>query len=117
MQLNRLFTDKEQIAKRGNIQKNHIPSERALLTLFLLDTANVALLEKRVAVGLPADTGPIIMAATLEATGGLPEVGDDEKVAGGDAGLHWVLLLLLLLWLQGWMWRWVWLWLWFWVWA
>lgn len=74
-----------------------------LLTLFLLDTANVARLEKRVAVGLPAEIGPIIMAATLEATGGLPKVGDDEKVAGGDAGLLWLLLLQLLL--QGWMWR------------
>lgn len=79
-----------------------VPRKHDLLTLFLLDTANVARLEKRVALGLPADTGPIIMAATLEATGGLPEVGDDEKVAGGDAGLHWLLLLLLL---QGWMWR------------
>lgn len=93
---------KSKLLRGADTLKNHISSERALLTLLLLDTANVARLEKRVAVGLPADTGPIIMAATLEATGGLPEVGDDEKVAGGDAGLHW--LLLLLLWLQGWMW-------------
>lgn len=87
-----------------------VSGRHAVLTLFLLDTANVARLEKRVVVGLPADTGPIIMEDTLEPTGGLLEVGDDEKVAGGDAGLHWLLLL----WacpprLQGWMWRRAWL--------
>lgn len=97
----KLFTDEEQ--RRADSRRNHFKQKVDLLTLFLLDTAKVARLEKRVAAGLPADTGPIIMAATLEATGGLPEVGDDEKVAGGDAGLHW--LLLLLLWLQAWMWR------------
>lgn len=48
----------------------------------------MARLEKRVVVGLPANTGPIIMEDTLEPAGGLLEVGDDEKVAGGDAGLH-----------------------------
>lgn len=61
--------------------------KHAVLTLVLLDTANVARLEKRAAVGLLLDTGPVTMDETLEPTGGLLELGEDEKVAGGDAGL------------------------------
>lgn len=58
----------------------------AVLTLVLLDTANVARLEKRAADGLLPDTGPVTMEDTLEPTGGLLEPGE-----GGDAGLHWLL--------------------------
>lgn len=61
------------------------------ILLVLLDTANVARLEKRVVEGLLPDTGPVTMVETLEPTGGLLELGDDEKVAGGDAGLDWLL--------------------------
>lgn len=59
----------------------------AVLTLVLLDTANVARLEKRVVEGLLLDTGPVTMEETLEPAGGLLELGEDEKVAGGEAGL------------------------------
>lgn len=61
--------------------------KHAVLTLVLLDTANVARLEKRAVEGLLLDTGPVTMEETLEPTGGLLELGEDEKVAGGDAGL------------------------------
>lgn len=47
----------------------------------------MARLEKRVVEGLLLDSGPVIMDVTLEPTGGLLELGEDEKVAGGDAGL------------------------------
>lgn len=63
----------------------------AVLTLVLLDTANVARLEKRAVEGLLLDTGPVTVEETLEPTGGLLELGEDEKVAGGDAGLDWLL--------------------------
>lgn len=65
--------------------------KHAVLTLVLLDTANVARLEKRAVEGLLPDTGPVTMEETLEPTGGLLDPGEDEKVAGGDAGLHWLL--------------------------
>lgn len=62
-------------------------AQHAVLTLVLLDTANVALLEKRVVDGLLLDKGPVTMEEPLEPTGGLLELGEDEKVAGGDPGL------------------------------
>lgn len=80
-----------------------------LLTLVLLETENVALLEKRAVEGLLPDTGPATMEETLEPTGGLLETGDDGKAAGGDVGLNWLLRpLKVWIWfpgLQGWMWR------------
>lgn len=48
----------------------------------------MARLEKRVVEGLLPDTGPVIMEETLAPTGGLLEVGEDERGAGGDAGLE-----------------------------
>lgn len=65
-----------------------------VLTLFLLDTANVARLEKRAGEGLLPDTGPVVMADALEPTGGLLDPGDDEKAAGVEAWLHWLPRLL-----------------------
>ncbi len=47
----------------------------------------MALLEKRAVEGLLPDTGPVTVDKTLEPTGGLLELGEDEKVAGGEAGL------------------------------
>lgn len=47
----------------------------------------MARLEKRVVEGLLPDTGPVIMEETLAPTGGLLEVGEDERGPGGDAGL------------------------------
>ena len=47
----------------------------------------MARLEKRVVEGLLLDTGPVTMEETLEPAAGLLELGDDEKVAGVDAGL------------------------------
>lgn len=64
-----------------------IGSSRSIL-LVLLDTANVARLEKRVVEGLPLDTGPVTMEETLEPTGGLLKLGEDGKVTGGDVGLE-----------------------------
>lgn len=58
-----------------------------VLTFVLLDRANVARLEKRAVDGLLPDTGPVIMEDTREPAGGLPELEEGEKVAGGDAGL------------------------------
>lgn len=66
----------------------------AVLTLFLLDTANVARLEKRAGEGLLPITGPVVMDDTLEPTGGLLDPGDGEKPAGVAAWLHWLLRLL-----------------------
>lgn len=63
-----------------------IGSSRSIL-LVLLDTAKVARLEKRAVDGLLLATGPVTMEDTFELTGGLLELGEDEKVAGGDAGL------------------------------
>lgn len=54
----------------------------------------MARLEKRAVEGLLPDTGPVTMEETLEPTGGLLELGEDEKVAGGDAGLGWLLRVL-----------------------
>lgn len=51
----------------------------------------MARLEKRAVDGLPPDAGPVTMEDTLEPTGGLLEPGEHEKVAGGEAGLHWLL--------------------------
>lgn len=51
------------------------------LTLVLLETANVARLEKRPVDGLLLERGPVTMAETREATGGLLELGDEESVA------------------------------------
>lgn len=65
-----------------------------VLTFVLLDTAKVARLEKRVMEGLLPDTGLVTMEETLEPAGGLLEVEEDEKVAGGDAGIVWLLRLL-----------------------
>lgn len=59
----------------------------AILTLVLLDTANVALLEKRVVEGLLLNTGPVTMEETLEITGGLLEPGEEGRVACGETGL------------------------------
>lgn len=64
------------------------------ILLVLLDTEKVARLEKRVVEGLLPDTGPVTVEETLEPTGGLLELGEDEKLAGGDAGLDWLLRLL-----------------------
>lgn len=90
-------------------ERESLPNKHAVLTFVLLDTANVALLEKRAVEGLLPDTGPVTMEETLEPTGGLLEPGEDEMVAGGDAGLDWLLRLLWVwVWLprlQGWMWR------------
>lgn len=47
----------------------------------------MARLEKRAVDGLLLDTGPVTMEETLEPTGGLLELGEDETVAGGDDGL------------------------------
>lgn len=47
----------------------------------------MARLEKRVMEGLLPDTGLVTMEETLEPAGGLLEVEEDEKVAGGDAGI------------------------------
>lgn len=46
----------------------------------------MARLEKRVVEGLLLETGPVTMEETLEPAGGLLELGEDEEVAGGDAG-------------------------------
>lgn len=70
-----------------------IGSSRSMLFV-LLDTANVARLEKRVMEGLLLDAGLVTMEETLEPAGGLLEVGDEEKAAGGDGGLDWLLRLL-----------------------
>lgn len=65
--------------------------EGRVLTLLLLDTANVARLEKRAGEGLVLDAGPVITEATLEPTGGLLDPGEEEKAAGAEAWLHWLL--------------------------
>lgn len=72
-------------------ERESLPHKHMILTFVLLDTANVALLEKRAAEGLLPDTEPVTMEETLELTGGLLEPGEDEKVAGGDAGPDWLL--------------------------
>lgn len=66
----------------------------AVLTLVLLVTAKVALLEKRVVEGLLLVTEPVTMEDTLESVVGLPWLGEDEEVAGGDDGLSWLFGLL-----------------------
>lgn len=70
-----------------------IGSSRSML-LVLLDTEKVARLEKRVMEGLLPEAGLVTMEETLEPAGGLLELGEEEKVAGGDAGLDGLLRLL-----------------------
>lgn len=78
------------------MRSNH--KYKYVVLTFLLDRAKVARLEKRVVEGLLLDNRPVTIEETLEPTGGLLEVGDDEKGAGGEVGLDQ--LLVWLLWLD-----------------